>query len=359
MNTESFSGDDWKFLLSMLPSDVDLDKTARESGALVLPRVIRKAETLLQIILAYACCGLSLSETSLWAAGLGLGSLSKVAVMQRVRKSADWLGLLVESTLAARVGRLAQGMVRFRLVDATTVSIPGSQGTDWRVHVGFDLGSLSIDSLEVTGAQGGETYSRFKVQDKEVLIGDRGYSHRRGLWSVVQSGAQFLVRLNWQNMPLQSRDGETFDLLNALRQAGEAEAIEFPVQTAPNGKIPAMPARLVVMRKSPEATEECRHKLIKEAKKKGHKVHPHTLESSAYIFVLTSVSEEDLTAAQVLETYRFRWQIEMAFKRFKEILPMGRIPVKDPDLARSYLYANLLAALLTEDIARIFLASPP
>jgi hypothetical protein len=227
--------------------------------------------------------------------------------------------------------------------------------------VGFDLGSLSIDSLEVTGAQGGETYSRFKVQGKEVLIGDRGYAHRRGLWSLVQAGAHFLVRLNWQNLPLQSREGETFDLLKALRQAGEDEAIEFCVQTAPKkkGKIPAMPARLVVLRKSPEAAEEGRRKLLKEANKKGRKVNPHTLEACAYIFVLTSVSAEDLTAAQVLEAYRFRWQIEMAFKRFKEILPLGRVPVKDPDLARTYLCANLLAALLTEDLARTFLAFPP
>lgn len=359
MNAENFSGDDWKSLLSMLPKGLDLDKTARESGALMLPRVIRKAETLLQMILAYACCGLSFAETSAWAAALGLGSLSKVALMQRVKKSAAWMGLLLRATLAVRAGCLAQGGVRLRLVDATTVAIPGSQGTDWRVHVGFDLGSLSIDSLEVTGAEGGETYSRFKVQEKEVLIGDRGYAHRRGLWSLVQSGAHFIVRLNWQNLPLQSRAGETFDLFKALRQAGEDEAIEFSVQTTPKKGIPAMPARLVVLRKSPEAVEEARRKLLKEASKKGRKVDARTLEAAAYIFVLTSVATDDLAAAQVLEAYRFRWQIEMAFKRFKEILPLSRVPVKNPDLARTYLYANLLAALLTEDLARNFLAFSP
>jgi hypothetical protein len=245
-------------------------------------------------------------------------------------------------------------------VDATTVSIPGSQGTDWRIHVGFDLGSLSIDSLEVTGSQGGETYSRFAVKEKEVLIGDRGYTHRRGLWSVAQSGAYFLVRLNWQNLPLQSPQGESFDLLKALRQAGEDEALEFFVQTAPTREIPAIPARLVILRKSPQAAEEARRKLLREAKKKGRKVvDARTLEAAAYIFVLTSVPTQDLSAAQVLETYRFRWQIEMAFKRFKEILPLRRMPVKDPDLAKTYLYANLLAVLLTEDLARTFLAFSP
>jgi hypothetical protein len=359
MDIEKFSDDNWKFLLSMLPEGLDLEETARQCGALVLPRVIRTAETLLRLAFVYACCGLSLQGTSLWAAGQGLGQLSGVAVMKRLQQSVAWLGLLVRATLAERASRLAQAGIRLRLVDATTVSIPGSRGTDWRLHVGFDLGSLSIDSVEVTGAEGGESYDRFTIQGKEVLIADRGYAHRKGLWSVVQSGGYFLLRLNWQNMPLQSLQGKTFDLFQALRQTGEQEALEFSVQTAPTREIPAMPARLVVLRKSPEVADESRRKILQEAKKKARKVNPRTLEAADYFFVLTSVPAEVLNSAQVLEMYRFRWQVEMAFKRFKEILPLRRVPVKDPNLAKTYLLANILAALLTEDLARTFLAFPP
>ena len=360
METEKFFENDWKFILSMLPKGLNLDETARQYRALLLPRVIRSAETLLQLVLAYACCRLSLKETSAWAARQGLAELSKVALRKRLRQSAAWLSFLLEATLAERAGGLAQGGgIRLRLVDATTVPIPGSQGTDWRVHLGFDLGSLSIDSLEVTGAEGGESYSRFKVQEREVVIGDRGYAHRRGLWSIVQSGGYFLVRLNWQNLPLEDLQGESFDLLGALRQSREDEAIEFAVQTAPTKEIPAIPARLVVLRKSPEAAEESRRKLLRAAKKKGHRVDPRTLEAAGYLFVLTSIPAELFRAAQVLDVYRFRWQIEMAFKRFKEILPLRRVPAKDPDLAKTYLYANLLAAVLTEDLTRDFLAFSP
>ena len=359
METEKFFENDWKFILSMLSKGLDLDETARKCGALLLPRVIRSAEVLLQLIFAYACCRLSLQETSTWAAKQGLVELSKIALRKRLRQSATWLGFLLKAALAERAGRLAQGGIRLRLVDATTVSIPGSQGTDWRVHLGFDLGSLSIDSLEVTGAEGGESYSRFRVQDKEVMIGDRGYGHRRGLGSIVQSGGYFLVRLSWQNLPLEDLQGKSFDLLEALRQGKEDEAIEFAVQTAPTKEVPAIAARLVVLRKSPEATETSRRKLLQAAKKRSRTVDPRTLEAAGYIFVLTSVPAEQFSAAQVLEVYRFRWQIEMAFKRFKEILPLRRVPVKDPDLAKTYLYANFLAALLAEDLARDFLAFSP
>jgi hypothetical protein len=359
METEEFFESDWRFLLSRLPQGLDLNETARECGALVLPRVIRSAETLLRLVFVYAWCRLSLQATITWAAEHGIGQLSKVALMKRLRQSVAWLDLLLKATLAERAGCLAQRGVRLRLVDATTVSAPGSRGTNWRVHMGFDLGSLSIDSLEVTGPEGGESYRRFKVQEREVVIGDRGYAHRKGLRSIVQSGGYFLVRLNWQNLPLQDLKGQSFDLLDALRQAKEDEAIEFAVQTAPTRAVPAIAARLIVLRKSPEAAEKSRRKILREAKKKRRAVDPRTLEAAAYIFVLTSVPAEHLSAAQVLEVYRFRWQIEMAFKRLKEILPLRRVPVKDPDLAKTYLYANLLAALLTEDLARDFLAFSP
>lgn len=359
MDIERCSDSDWKFLLSRLPQALSLDETARQCGALVLPRVIRTAETLLRLVFAYACCGLSLQETSAWAAEVGLAQLSKVALRKRLKQSVAWLGLLLRLTLAERTGGLGQGGIRLRLVDATTVPKPGSQGTDWRVHMGFDLGSLSIDSLEVTGSEGGESYSRFRVDEKEVMIADRGYAHRRGLWSIVESGADFLVRLNWQNLPLQDLQGERFDLFGALRQGREDEAIEFAVQTAPTRGIAAIPARLIILRKSPEAAEESRRKLLQAAKKKHRTVDPRTLEAAAYIFVLTSMPAEHLSAGQALELYRFRWQIEMAFKRFKEILPLRQVPAQDPELAKTYLYANLLALLLTEDLARDFLAFPP
>ena len=52
--------------------------------------------------------------------------------------------------------------------------------------------------------------------------------------------------------------------------------------------------------------------------------------------------------------YRLRWQIELAIKRLKSILHIDRLPAKHPDLARTWLHAHLLLALLLDDItARI------
>ena len=348
----------WSYLLSMLPAKLDLDASARDKGALLRRRVVRSAETLLRLALAY-CCGLSLRQTSCWARLQGLGDLSQVGVMKCLRRSASWLGFLVVTKLAERAEcRQVRGL-RLRLVDATTVSAPGSQGTDWRVHLGFDLGSLSIDWVELTGSEGGESLSRFQVGPREVLIGDRGYAHARGLWSVRQAEGDFLVRLNWQNLPLQTLEGEPFNLLGAARSLPDTEVGEFSVQTVATRKVPAMGARLVMLRKSEEATQQAREKILKEARKKGRQVDPRTLEAAGYIFLLTSLPAAQLKAAEVMELYRFRWQVELAFKRLKSLWDLGSVPVKDPDLARTYIYAKLLIAVLVEDLTQTLRTHSP
>ena len=53
-------------------------------------------------------------------------------------------------------------------------------------------------------------------------------------------------------------------------------------------------------------------------------------------------------ARQLGALYRLRWQIELLFKRLKSLLHLDRLPAKDPALARAWLHAHLLIALLVE-----------
>lgn len=347
----------------MLPGGFDLEKTLRESGALVRRRGIASAEALLRLILVYSLCGLSLRATAAWAQAQGVASVSDVALLKRLRKAGPWMGQLLAAKLAERVEGLEPQPLsyRLRIVDATTASIPGSRGTDYRVHLGFDLGSLQVDRIEVTGAQGGESYSRLGIKAGDLILADRGYCHRRGLAAVRQVGADFLVRINWQNLPLEDFQHQRLDLVKLLERVKGSEAVEFEVATVadPSQAIPSMPARLIVVRKPAEAAEAERRRIVREASRKGRKVNPKTLKAAAFFFVLTSVPRQALSAEKALELYRLRWQIEMAFKRMKGLLHLGDLPVKDPQLAHGYLCAKLLAALMLEDLTKDFLAFSP
>jgi hypothetical protein len=363
MSALNFFQDQWESLLKMLPADFDLETTSRESGALTRRRAVNSAESLLRLALVWGLGGLSLRATAAWAQMQEVARLSDVALLKRLRKATPWLGRLLGATLAQRLGiaAVAGSLYRLRLVDATTVSRPGSRGTDHRIHLGLDLSSLSIDSLEVTGPEGGESLARFTVAPGDLILGDRGYAHRRGLSSVLQAGGDFLVRINWQNLPLEDAQQQRLDLAKLLGQIQGEEVVDLEVRTMADAsrKIAALPVRLIVARKPEAAAEKDRQKIRREASRKGRKVDARTLLAAGFILLVTSVSRQQMSAQEALELYRFRWQIEMTFKRLKGLLALGHVPAKDPQLAQSYLFAKLLAALLLENLTKDFLAFSP
>jgi hypothetical protein len=216
-----------------------------------------------------------------------------------------------------------------------------------------------IDHVEITDAKGGETLNRFEFAPGDLVVGDRGYAHRSGLEAVSRAGAHFIVRTNWQNLPLERPDGTPFDILAALRSIGEAVSGDFNVRfRGPGGRTP-IAARLVATRRSEPAAAQTRKEATAESKKKGRVVDARTLESAGYFYVLTNVSSEQLSADQVLELYRFRWQIEMNFKDLKSVLDLNNIPAKDPALARTWLYAKLLGAFLIDDLTSRYVSFSP
>ncbi|OKT29744.1 hypothetical protein ACN57_03025 [Escherichia coli] len=42
------------------------------------------------------------------------------------------------------------------------------------------------------------------------------------------------------------------------------------------------------------------------------------------------------------DCYRLRWQIELAFKRLKSLLHLDALRAKEPELAKAWIFANLL-----------------
>ena len=129
--------EDWQEALSSIP--VDLEKTARETKALQRRREVKTADDLLRLALAYSVCDWSLRLVGMWASLIGLGNLSDVAVLKRLKKATPWLKDLISAMLEARRLELkAAHPARVRIVDGSCISEPGSTGTDWRLHLSLD-----------------------------------------------------------------------------------------------------------------------------------------------------------------------------------------------------------------------------
>jgi IS4 transposase len=66
--------------------------------------------------------------------------------------------------------------------------------------------------------------------------------------------------------------------------------------------------------------------------------------------VFTTLSEVEFEPQTILDWYRLRWQIELVFKRFKQIAQLGHLPKNDPESATAWLYGKLFVALLVEKL---------
>jgi SRSO17 transposase len=106
------------------------------------------------------------------------------------------------------------------------------------------------------------------------------------------------------------------------------------------------------LKKSRIAAQRSREKLRKTAARKGHHLRAKTVEAAGYVIVLTTLPAQVLSAEQVLEMYRGRWQIELVFKRLKSILGLGHLPKHDPEGARGWLHGKLFVAFLVEALLR-------
>jgi hypothetical protein len=228
------------------------------------------------------------------------------------------------------------------------VSKPGSQGTDYRLHLEFDLGTLTITDLTLTDAHGGESLKQYPLQAGEIAVGDRGYAQRQGIAAAVAAGAEVIVRLNWQNVPLTGREGPAFDLFAAPRELAPAK-----------DGTPAVAGRLIGVRVSAKAAQAARRKLKAPARKKGKTPDARRLEACDYRFLFTPLSAERWAAAAVLEVYRFRWQIELAFKRLKSLLAVEELAAKDDRFCRTSLSIKLIGALLVEQLSHRWVIVPP
>jgi hypothetical protein len=352
----------WKELSRRIGSTEDLEATAKASGALVRRREIKNAADLLRLALAYGPCGMSLRTVAAWAETIGLGELSDVAALKRLRASAGWLQEVAGSLLARRLrcpAAASTGRV-IRLVDSTTISQPGSDRADWRLHYSYDPKSGRAVDCQLTTAREGEHLRRVAVTAGDIWLGDRGYAKGEGLHHVVQGGADFVVRVSWNSLALRDAQGKPFDMARRLKRLGKAERAEWhATAVTPGGQ--AVPVRLLVRRKPPEALEREVKRITEKAARRGRtrrsgKPDPRSLSAAQFTVLATSLNEP---AGQVFDLYALRWQIEIAFKRLKSQLHIDQLPAKDPDLARTWLLAHIIAALLIEDHADEVLDAPP
>lgn len=346
--------EDWNILIGMLPPS--WQSTARLSGAVARLRGFTSVNEVLRVLLMHVGCGYSLRETVVRARAAGLAEISDVTLLNRLRQAGEWLEHLCQALLADSgvQWRGPQPRRRVRVLDGTVIKEPGPTGAHWRIHYSLRVPELTCDQVVITsrkGEQTGESLERFPVRERELILADRGYCHPAGVARVRRQGADIIVRLN-SVVPLFTGDEQRFPLLTELHRLPEAGHLGQWTVWMRSGE-ERVAGRLCAVRKSRQAIAAAERKITKHAQKHGIQVRPETREYAHYVLVFTTLPEAEMGPAEVLEYYRFRWQIELVFKRLKSLLAVGHLPKHDARSSRAWLYGKLLVALLTQKLVHL------
>jgi Transposase DDE domain len=338
----------WRALAARLDELIDLEASARARGALQRRRAVGSAADLLRLAFAFVLGRLSLRSLAAWASEQGLAELSDVALLKRLRGSADWLGDLVAALLAAGRPEAGLGLPdgrRLMAVDATTVLPPGNPREYWLIHTVFDVYAQRFTSVEPSDRHEPERLTRGGVRAGEIRLADRGYGRAEELVTVIEAGGDVIIRTGANHLPLRDGQGRPLARARLCARAAARGTLDLPARR--RGR-PAAPWRLILWPLPPCAAEAARRKARRDARRWGYQPSADGLATAGCLMLVTSLPAEDWPPERVLAAYRLRWQVELAFKRLKSIIGLEALKAKDPDLARCWINTALLAGLLTE-----------
>ena len=329
----------------------------KKTGAVQRMRGVKTYEKLFRLLMLHISGGLSLTQTCVRARMLGIARISSTALHKRLCSARPWFEQLCTWLIEQHgTGGFAEGALagrRILAVDGSDIREPGAKGSSWRLHYALGLPRLCCVHAEFTTHKLGESLKNFPIREGDVVMADRAYAKRGQLAWLMEQKADAIVRMSPSHFPVapsgREEDGELpFDWLGHLRALKGYKPGEWTVRFTHAGK--SYSVRVCAVRKSKAAQKKAIDEIEKEARKKNRTVRPETLEYAKYVMVLTTLDASVLGTEEVLEMYRARWQVELAFKRLKSLIECGSVPKSDPCTALAWMQGKLLEALLVEKL---------
>jgi hypothetical protein len=337
-------------LMAELPADYE--ECCIKAGAIERRRGVANPADLMMLGIFHLHNGCSLLEISEIARISKLGRMSDVAFMNRFEKCGDWFKVIN--------GKLASnGIIDYQKpawmsektvigVDASDVSEKGRSGRLYRLHFALDIFTMGSLQHLITTTDTGESICHFTLKPEDLVIADRAYSTIKGIVHCNKAGAGYILRLRKSSFTVKDNAGDKIDLQHLFSGLKEDEYADITA-FATNSDGASVPVRVCAKRKTPEAIVQTQKKLRRKESRKQLLISDEAKTFNEYIVVVTNVSET-VSAEEVLEAYRYRWQIEIYFKRLKSIMDFGEMPKRREKSVIAWLNGKLMIALLLEII---------
>jgi hypothetical protein len=346
----TISGDEWASeILARLPSN--LASKAAELKAFLQPRGFQSPTAMLRGLLVYALNPFGYRWLGAWGVLTGTADLSHTAWRNALLRSSLWLlwligELMVSSSKPLWITHRIRG--RVWVVDASMIGQVGKTGDAWRLHMAFDLIAGRVGQVHLTDRSQGERLGHFHLQPGDLVLLDGGYGYRQTLKDAMQMGADVLLPFTPHTCPFEDYWGRAIDGVGWLRQAGPSSRARLVYWSYEHehGRV-----RIIAKRRSAHQQRAAEHKLRRNARQKGHEPSAVGLFLCQWMVLMTTLSESAWTADELFSLYRARWQVELVFKRMKQLMDFSMVQATSREGAEATLRAQLVAWLLHEPTA--------
>lgn len=356
-------------LLELLSLDLpQLEQIARETKAYQFSRGFVDFSAYLQFLLLWALEDVSLRNASLWLQSTGLGKVSPPSLQERIDTVGGFFKELVNREFSRRKIEPPKTSFRLLLVDATSVCFKNTDTPQFYLHTLYDPVSASLQNIHLSPVTEGESFRHQTFQPGDVVVGDRGYASANAVREIKQAQADVVVRIRYQEgalwyTPSPEKGAHKFEPLSYFDSCNLAEGEYREVQVHWKAGRELQAGRVIGYRLTEAQAEKSRDRLRRTCEKKGRKPNENQKQSTQWVFLFTTLPAQH-TAQEILDLYRYRWQIELLFKRLKSLLHLDQIRTRKKESNEAFLWGKILVALLLERLEQTleipaFFFSPP
>lgn len=239
-----------------------------------------------------------------------------------------------------------------RLIDSTTIVLPdeletvwkGCEGSALKVSVCWDILHGALNAVHLHSAREHDQLAplqKERMPTGSLRIADLGYFKIDVLRQITEDGSYWVTRYK-QRTKVYHPDGTEFDLVRYLARQ-DAPIIDLPILLGANERLKC---RMVAERVSDALLKKRQKKLRRWESRKQKKASPQRWALLAWTIYLTNVDSEKLPPQTVIDLGHVRWQIELLFKLWKDVIDIDDWRTKNIWRILCETYGKLIACII-------------